>query len=152
MDDAGDLQRRHEGQEWALGLVGRGIVDTGMVGAIEDEPDTGIGRLRHVRIADPEEERRPAVRLNRKMLFEHLDVAGFETIVDDGDLAIALADLADRPGLPRQWPGEGRTDTGIDRLVIRMRIRMEIDDPQSKFPRIALGIAKRSLRPEASCP
>jgi hypothetical protein len=33
-----------------------------------------------------------------------------------------------------------------------MRIRMEIDDPQSNFPRIALGTANRSLRPEAICP
>lgn len=133
-DHARNPKRPRKRQHRTFGIVGRGVVNTGMVGAVKNEPGAGIGRCRHIRIADPKEKRPSAAWRKCQMPRQLLDIAGFETIVDDGAVAIALADPADRPGLPGERPGEGGADTGIDRLVVRMGVRMEIDDPQKQIP------------------
>ncbi|RWL42976.1 MAG: hypothetical protein EOR60_22955 [Mesorhizobium sp.] len=109
-------------------------MNAGKVGAIEDEADVGVGRVRHVGIADPKEDRRPAPRGMFEVTPEARYVCLLETVVDDADVEIASVQPADRPDFPAERARKSRTDARIDRLFVRMSVGIEIDDPQYDAP------------------
>ncbi len=149
MGDARDGERPGERQHRARRLIGGGVVNAGMIGMIEDEPDIGIAGLGHDRVADTEEDRLALAGGKRKMHSQPLGVAGFDTVIDDSQVVVILADAADGPGLPAERPGEGRPDARIDRLVVGMGVRVEIDYSQGPLPK-ASGAAIARHAP--ACP